>query len=307
MIRGDMTDFEKFFSDFDREAGEHLPGDGAELFAEEEEGGFAGAMAGEEELEGGLTEAGGEGADAGGRGFVEMEAADEGANGLAGEGGCDLAEDDIRPGVGAGGENGEGGGGFEDEGMLMAEIIRAEEEAAAGIEGVAAAHFGEIGRAVGQEMHAGEDFLEAGGAAEARGVVAEHAAAETVVGGEKMLPAEAVFAGFGGDPDRGGGIEGEEAIEAVGVVVVGVGEHGEVDGGEIDAEARGVVRELAGSAGVQQDFVAVVLDMDGQAPLADEIFMGEIIDQDGGTHGIPPSNKNGLPRHSDGDRFFAQS
>ena len=82
--------------------------------------------------------------------------------------------------------------------------------------------------------------------------------------------------------DWRGGIVGEERRQAVGVVVVGVGEDTQVH-----AQGLRIPGKTLGSAGVQEDFVSVVFDVQGQPPLCGKGSAGQIVDQYKRFHSSP--------------------
>ena len=63
------------------------------------------------------------------------------------------------------------------------------------------------------------------------------------------------------------GVGGKETAQAVGVIPVAVGQHGEVRPVQIHAQLGGVVCELARSSGIQKDGLLPCFDPEGQTVL----------------------------------------
>ena len=84
-----------------------------------------------------------------------------------------------------------------------------------------------------------------------------------------------------------GGVLLQKIAQPVGVVVVAVGEDGQVNLAQIDAQSLGVAGKRLGAACVQQDMVLPVLDVQGQAVLRGEsaVLGGGVFYQNGYLHG----------------------
>ena len=71
----------------------------------------------------------------------------------------------------------------------------------------------------------------------------------------------------GAEVHPGLGVDLEEPAQAVGVVVVAVGQGGQLHSGQVHPQGPGVVGKFPGGAGVQQQLFPPVLDVQGQAVL----------------------------------------
>ena len=84
---------------------------------------------------------------------------------------------------------------------------------------------------------------------------------------------------------RGGLIFRKKPPEAVGVVVVAVGQCGPLHTGQVYPQLLGIVGELPRRPGVQQDAVPPVLDVEGQAVLRCQVAGGGVFHQNRNVHG----------------------
>ena len=87
---------------------------------------------------------------------------------------------------------------------------------------------------------------------------------------------------------RRGGIEGQESPQPVGVVIVAVGEDGQLHPRQVHPQGSGVLDEPARGRPVQQDAVSPVGQVEGQAVLVEQAGGGGILHQNCDAHGAPP-------------------
>lgn len=85
--------------------------------------------------------------------------------------------------------------------------------------------------------------------------------------------------------DGGGGVAFEEGRESAAVVVVTVGEDGEVDGGEVDAQRGGVFGEEGGLPHVEEDAGTAGFDVQAESVFgAEGVAHGGIFNETGQSH-----------------------
>ena len=104
----------------------------------------------------------------------------------------------------------------------------------------------------------------------------------SLLNADVLFTAEAILPGALPQEEGSPGIVPKEGGDTVGMVVMGVGEHPEFHLRRVQPQKGGILGKQAGGAGIQQQLVPPVLNVNGQTPLPGQPLPGQIVHQNGG-------------------------